>query len=108
MELLLNQTLPLQSNDFLHHVVKRAYSDLEQDQESCLVSPRYLPNFSDMIDFTEKYIGIFRQFVVMQEDEKNSSHDDCGGGITALTFLNFAMASISIAANLISNDNSNR
>ena len=44
----------------------------------------------------------------MQEDEKNSSHDDnCGGGITALTFLNFVMSSISIAVNLLSNTNSN-
>merc|ERR1712226_1066585 len=43
----------------------------------------------------------------MQEDESQSDNDDCGGGMSTLSFLNFAMASISIAANLLSNSNSN-
>ena len=82
----MNQTLPesVTSGDFLHHVIKRGLFDLNLETRTG------------------------RQFVVMQEDEGQSDlGDDCGSGLSTLTFLNFAMASISIAANLLSSSNSN-
>ena len=83
MTLLLNTTLQT-SNEFLHHVVKRGFFDLNLHSRNG------------------------RQFVVMREDETQSDFsDDCGTGLSTLTFMNFVMASISIATNLLSNTNSN-
>ena len=80
----MNQTLPLQTDNFVHHVIKRGLFDLN------LVS------------------NGGRQFVVMKEDESQSDlSEDCGSGLSTLAFMNFVMASISIAANLLSNSNSN-
>ena len=86
MTSLLQETLPLATDDFVHHVIKRGFFDLN------LKSPNN-----------------GRQFVVMQEDESQSDYsEDCqSGGISTLSFLNFVMASISIAASVLSNSNSN-
>jgi hypothetical protein len=53
MALLLNQTLPLETGEFLHHVIKRGLFDLKYDNSN---------------DHSA------RQFVVMQEDEANSDN----------------------------------
>lgn len=85
--MLVNPTLPIGSDDFLHHIIKRGLLDLHV-------------NVND--------IDSGRQFVVMKEDESQGDYsDDCENGISTLTFLNFIMASISIATNLLSNTNSN-
>ena len=85
--MLINQTLPQGTDEFLHHVIKRGLFDLHVNKN----------------DFNTG-----RQFVVMKEDESQGDYgDDCENGISTLTFLNFVMASISIATNLLSNTNSN-
>ncbi len=81
---LLNETLPLNTDEFVHHVIKQGLVDLGLSARNG------------------------RQFVVMQEDESQSDFsEDCQQGLSTLAFLNFVMASISIAANLLSNTNSN-
>ena len=83
MNSLFNTTLPLSTDDFVHHVIKRGLFDLSLTSNTG------------------------RQFVVMKEDESQSDFsEDCGsGGLSTLAFLNFVMGSISIAANLLSNTN---
>ena len=85
MTSLFNETLPIITDDFVHHVIKRGLFDLSLTSNTG------------------------RQFVVMKEDESQSDFsEDCGsGGLSTLAFLNFVMGSISIAANLLSNSNSN-
>ena len=82
---LMSEILPHLYNEFAHHAIKNGLIDLGLNT------------------------GSGRQFVVMREDESQSDlSEDCqNGGVSALTFLNFVMASISIAANLLSNSNSN-
>ena len=78
------ETLPPQTDDFVHHVIKRGLFDLSIKSNTG------------------------RQFVVMKEDESQSDFsEDCGSGPSTLAFMNFVMASISITANLLSNTNSN-
>ena len=78
------ETLPPQTDDFVHHVIKRGLFDLSLKSNTG------------------------RQFVVMKEDESQSDFsEDCGGGPSTLAFMNFVMASISITANLLSNTKSN-
>jgi len=49
-----------------------------------------------------------RKFVVFdEEDKKGGKECDSAGSVSTLTFLNFAIGSLSLAASLVSNTNSN-
>ena len=89
----------------LNTLTSSLYNNLYHNNNNLFHNNSFQFSSCDQIDSFCPSSG--RKFVVFDEEKKGGKECDSSGSVSTLTFLNFVIGSMSLAASLVSNVNSN-